>query len=290
MDDLDPAILKALTHAVTRIDALVTRCEAVTAANPRPGSRASIDQAISHPGPKTPEIPHGRFPLMLATTAVGVAADHLRTFAGVLRAGSLPMYASLTLLRTALETAAFCRWLVDPALSPEERVARGIAAQLDDYDERGKFEDAFAPKEPRSGGLPAIVAREWRSGAERLAELAADLESPKAVAKLFDGPTAMVRDYGPPDDRRDPSWSYRLASAFSHGKTWALLAMTLGKSTQIAPGVRRGPVSANEGVVLVIAGRAIAGVDLALTDLERYITEKQGHPKSSTARRRIGRS
>ncbi len=56
--------------------------------------------------------------------------------------GLIPTDAPITLFRAALEGAVMTRWLVDPRPVPRERVGRGVAAQLKDYDKRRKFEAA----------------------------------------------------------------------------------------------------------------------------------------------------
>src|SRR5260370_21859733 len=135
---MEPAATDELRRAVNRADEIHVRAQGVPR-DPRPGSAAESDGAV----------PHARWVLLSANMALGVASDHLTTWKLVVDGRIIPIYSPMTLLRTALEAAVLCRLLVDPRPEPLERVARGVAAQVADYDERRKWEAAIgAPERP----------------------------------------------------------------------------------------------------------------------------------------------
>jgi hypothetical protein len=176
--------------------------------------------------------------------------------------GPFPIYSLMTLLRTPLETSALARWLLDPRASSTERVARGIAAQLEDYRQRREFETAVHRTTPPASGATAR---------DRYAQLEAARSASKLPKISVPKWTGLITDFGPIDDGRDASWSYRMASAFAHGFAWAALATNLGQGIAVGPGIQKGPISANEGVVLIVAERAIRAVTQATTEFEWYI-------------------
>jgi len=257
--DLDPAIREALVREAGALLELARRCGAATSRDAGRGSLALEDRRFA-PGPE--KRPLGRHPLTLATTALSVAADHLRTWVIVMRVGPMPIYGAYTLLRAAIETAALCRWLVDPSETSEERVARGVAALLEDYRQRRSFEVSFHAAGSRTSG---------KSGAERYAELVADRDAALIRCIVVPSATDMLLAYGPPDESRGRDWPYRLASSFAHGYSWSLLASTIGEGVPSAEGLSLGRISASEGVLLLIASKTREGVELAVADLETYM-------------------
>ena len=80
----------------------------------------------------------------LAATYLTAALDHARAWRTLLHAGEVPVYAHFSLLRTAHESALIALWLLEPGLSADERRARGVAAQMADYEERHKLEEDMA--------------------------------------------------------------------------------------------------------------------------------------------------
>jgi hypothetical protein len=78
--------------------------------------------------------------------AIRNALDHLLAWRSVLRAGVMPAYAHMSLLRTAYEAALLAYWLVEPGVDPATRHARGIAAREADYKERRKSRSPRAPR------------------------------------------------------------------------------------------------------------------------------------------------
>jgi hypothetical protein len=203
---------------------------------------------------------------------LNVSVDHLFAWGLIIRGGLLPIYSEMTLLRGALEGALISRWLLDPRATPMTRVAQGVAAQRDDYDERRKFEESIkAPPRPAGAG---------KSGADRLADLTKVRDRDGIPVVPFRRATYLAAGYGVPG-YSDISWLYRLVSAFAHAKEWALTATTLGLSTDAhTPGVKYGGVTASESIVLSATGIVIDHVETAVAEYQAYL----GLPPAPVAR------
>jgi hypothetical protein len=195
--------------------------------------------------------------------ALGVASDHLTAWKLIVYGGLIPIYSPMTLLRAALEGAVMCRWLVDPRPEPLERVARGVAAQVADYDERRKWEAGIR--------APARPARAGKSASDRLAELTAARDKDGIPVVRLPGMTDLAKRFGAPG-YRDVSAYYRLMSAFAHAKPWALHATNLGPAVATsASGWQGGPVTSSD-TVLVGSTNLVAGlVETAVMDVEAYL-------------------
>jgi hypothetical protein len=239
----DPRTTALVRKLLAEVPALRRRDEAVVRANAKgPGSPAELD---------------GRHEL-------GVAGDHLETWRLLIEdAHRQPGWAHLTLLRGAIENASFCRWLVEPTATSFERVRRGVAAQLNDWDERRKFEVASrADRLPRTG--------EGRTGRERVDELlglrrahgVAELQVPDFITLC--ATYAVAGDLG-------GNAVYGLASAFAHGKQWTLLVseseLPEGAHPN-EPGPRR--VAASDVVSVGVTRCAVRTFEAAVADFERY--------------------
>lgn len=241
-----------LRRAVDRADAIHARVAALHQ-DPRPGSTAASDA----------EIPHARWVLLSARMALGVASDHLTAWRLIVDTRTIPIYSPMTLLRAALEGGLLCRWLVDPRIAPPERVARGVSAQMADYDERRKWEEAIrAPDRPAGSG---------KSGADRLADLVAARDADGISTVRLLGPTDLAKGFGAPG-YRDVSWLYRLMSAFAHAKPWAVHATTLGPyGATSVPGLEIGVITSSDRV-LVAATNHVAGlIEAAVAEVEGYL-------------------
>ena len=124
------AVAAALTRELNRVDALWARLDTLVLQPAPQGSAAFVDR-----NDKLRSFAHD-----LAATYLRAALDHVRTWHTLLHAGKVPIYAHMSLLRTAHESAFVALWLVEPGVLADERRARGVAAQLADYDARRKFE------------------------------------------------------------------------------------------------------------------------------------------------------
>jgi hypothetical protein len=233
MESQGPMDSQAARDLVAAVDRAVEIRDRVTRlGDPFPGSVAAIDATI----------PHARWVVVTAAIALGVAADHMVTWRNIVHAGSIPIYAPMTLLRSALEAAVLTRWVVDPRCDPTSRVARGIAAEIDNHRERGLFEVAVhAPPRPPGTGM---------SGADRQAELAAARDAAKIPRVELLGMTGLAAAFGAPG-YADVSWLYRLLSAFAHGKEWSLFGTAMEPPVPAAtPGVKRGRVTSKDTVLI----------------------------------------
>jgi hypothetical protein len=242
----------ALKRAADRADLIRDRIARLHR-DPLPGSLATSDGAI----------PHARWVLASAHMALGVASDHMNAWRLLVNGRLIPIYSPMTLLRAGLEAAVLCRWLVDPRPTSLERVARGVAAQVADYDERRKWEAAVGAHERPPGT--------GKSGAARLTDLISARGAAAIPALRLPGVTDLAKAVGAPG-YRDVSGYYRLMSAFAHAKPWALHATTLGPSAPTAtPGMQGGVVTSSD-VVLVGATDLVAGlVETAVMDVEAYL-------------------
>jgi hypothetical protein len=252
-ESMDPGAARDLLAAVDR--AVEIRDRVMRLADPVAGSLAAADASI----------PHARWVYVTASIALGVAADHLMTWRGIVRSGSIPVHAPMTLLRSALEAAVLTRWVVDDRCDAQTRVARGIAAEIDNHRERGLFEDAIhaGPRPPRVG----------LSGAERRAELAAARDAAQIPRVALPGKTSLAADYGAPG-HADLTWLYRLLSAFAHGKEWSYFGTTMGPPVASPmPGVQRGRVTASDNILVGTSSRVALCVEIAVIDAERYLRE-----------------
>ncbi len=130
---IDGRAQATLSHELTKIDQLSRRLDVAVLTPPAAGSTASDDltdrmraYAYDH-----------------AATAMRASLDHLRAWRTLLVACEMPMRAHLSLLRTGHEAALLACWLAEPTIDADTRLARGVAAQAADYEERRKFEDAI---------------------------------------------------------------------------------------------------------------------------------------------------
>ena len=228
----------------------------VLASPPSPQSRAGV--AMSDP--------LAAFAFHLAVASITTSLDHLRTVAQVVQTALIPAFALMSLLRTGHECALVGEWLLEPSITDEQRIARGVGAQISDYDERRKFEDAIGRPPPARGQLAA----------ERLSALLRDASArgytkdnakgmPVAIAPLPS--TIDLFDRFETTTARTGSWLYRYYSGFAHGKQWAI---TLGGQRQ-GPSDQHGHTAARVDAndVAIITTMTLA-TDAALRAVSSY--------------------
>lgn len=206
-------------------------------------------------------MPSGRYAEIFASQFIVVAGDNLLTWHTVLHAEVQPAFGHLSLLRTALETAVNARWILDPSISHAVRIARGVAAQWVDWDERRKYEET-TPNRPRPEP-PAKTGAERRADLER--ERAAD-----GIAVVTLNATEAARRYvvGSPNG----AGVYRLLSAFVHGTQWSLLASDRALLLDVNPPPRShlGQVTASEDVSVGMTRIVVDTYAAALKDLASF--------------------
>jgi len=255
---LDPHALAVLLDALKDVDALNARARG-RRAEPLPGTPGAADLAVH---------PEARWILSSAGMSIAVAVDHLQAWRQVMRAGVIPTYSGPTLLRGVLESAVMTRWLLEPGADSATRVARGVSAQLADYDERRKFEDAARRNTP---GLPDPTPP-GKSARARHAELVAARDA-SGIAKVVVPPwVELCATYGP-KGHENLEWLYRLLSAFAHGKPWALHATVMGPSAPVGSvgGLRGGTVAASETMLAGATDLLATLTRVAVGEFEVYV-------------------
>jgi hypothetical protein len=180
----------------------------------------------------------------------------------------IPLMAHMSLLRGSLESAVRCRWFLDSAVDSRIRVARGYAARHDDQIERSRFE---ASKE---GGPRPAGPTSSKTAVDRLAELEAarqtTLDPTDASVGIpsvgFTDTTSLMIASG------HERW-FRLSSAATHGKEWALSAAVLTETSDTAPppGVKHGMATASEPVALALTIVTVHAARSAVADLEGFV-------------------
>jgi hypothetical protein len=79
----------------------------------------------------------------LAYASLFTVEDHLRTILVIVKAGTLPCFSPFTLLRTAAEAAVRAKYLLEPALTHEQRLGRALNVRLDNLREQDKAMSHF---------------------------------------------------------------------------------------------------------------------------------------------------
>jgi hypothetical protein len=251
----DPGITALLRQALQRVPALRDREQAVTLlAQNGPGSLAEMDQRDAQ----------GRYVCELAQGSISVAGDHLESWRRLIEAGTQPGFSHMTLLRAALEGSTWARWLLDPSATSAQRIQRGVAAQVADYDERRKWEAATGIDSlPRTGNARSgrqrrdDVARARDAGGVQVISVMpfVDLCKRYAIGGSFGGESL-----------------YRMASGFAHSKQWILLLSDadLHPELVLPTGAIAGRVTADDRISAVVTALAVKTFEAAVNDLEFY--------------------
>lgn len=258
MDDLqhhDLRTIQALVETLGHVSGLREREQALVQGGPAPGSTAG----------RTRSLPGGRYPEISASGYLVVAGDNLLTWRTLVLAKFQPAYGHLSLLRTAIECAVNARWLLDPSISAASRIARGLAAQQADHEERKKFETTIR-------GGPKMKAP-GKSVAERLDDLKRE-QVENSIANESMNVTAAARSYLVGSGNGEGI--YRLLSAFAHGNSWSLLASD--KETVLGmnplPQGHIVQVTASEDLAVGMTNIAVMTYAAAVTDLGSYFVRK----------------
>jgi hypothetical protein len=210
-----PDALEALRTDLARLDDLRDRLGTTTLTPPPPGSRAAKD---------LPE-PERAYAHYQASGSISAALDHLTAWRELLlNAGIMPMYAHMSLLRTAHEAALLAEWLMDPAIDDDVRRARGVAVQLEDFKERRKFEDsAGGPRVPLQGKSAAQRIDDLMAAANRLGLTKKNPKGDDVLTTTVPSTVDLFDLYETDGPMRKGQMIYRLESAYAHAKQWALL-------------------------------------------------------------------
>jgi hypothetical protein len=151
---------------------------------------------------------------------------NLHAWRFLLEAGLMPTYAHMSLIRTAHESALLDYWLVEPGIDSATRLARGVAARADDYEERRKFEESIGAKarpakqvQARQGQTGRLDGDGNRAGTDQAqrARRSGTQDPLPGTVELFDRfvPTGTGAAKG--------QWYYRMLSGYAHAKSWAIV-------------------------------------------------------------------
>jgi hypothetical protein len=203
--ELSPAVAEALAREVRRVDALWARLDAFLLRPDPPGSPAASEKRDRL----------GAFAYDLAATYLRAALDHLRAWqALLLRAGEVPSFAHLSLLRTAHESAFVALWLMEPGVPAEERRARGVAAQLADYEERHKLEADMGVTAVQPPARTAVQRRtELLASAERHGLTRVDSKGKTVLATPLPSTVELFTRFEPAPPGTKGSFLHRLYGA-----------------------------------------------------------------------------
>ncbi len=259
---MSQAVADALVQELNRVEALWARLDGLVVQPPPPGSAAFVDKndtlrALAHD---------------LAAMYLRASLDHLRAWRTLLHAGDVPIYAHMSLLRTAHESAFFALWLVEPGVSADERRARGVAAQLASYEERRKFEADLSRATPPQP--PAQTATQRRTQLLALAEQQGLTKiNRKGQAVLITQLLSAVELFErfepvPADSKAKGSYLYRFHSGYAHAKPWALYQGAQRVAPFDATGRAPALVSSNDQVTLHATRRIINAVERAMAACE----------------------
>jgi hypothetical protein len=159
----------------------------------------------------------------LAGILFQAAEDHLLLVAGTFVAGVIPRYGLYTVIRGALEAAAWCCWLEDPALSDKDRVARGLTERLTSLRELNKL--GRAGKFAQQVKQMQDVAKQFDIALIPMGKTNAE---PLAFGAVRPKVTTLLRELLPQPNYETAGLSlgehtYKTLSARAHATGWALV-------------------------------------------------------------------
>jgi hypothetical protein len=208
--DMTPEETVVLEREATRLARLLSASEKFTAeaANPPvPGSRMGHARTVDL-----------RDAYDIAALLILACEDHLRTALLVLKTGPLPSFALYTLLRAAADAIVRAKHLLDPAISEQTRLARGMNERLDNINQLSKAM-AAPGRAHYDQRVQHLEHRALANGISVLRE------------KRKDGTVGKVIGFGEPwskdvdlFSRYLPAGSiaFRFLSGYVHSKPWVL--------------------------------------------------------------------
>lgn len=252
--------LEALRMDLGRLDDLRNRMGITTFVAPQVGSRAAKDLAE----------PQRAYAHDEAGGCINAALDHLVAWRELLfKAGIMPMYAHMSLLRTAHEAALLAEWLMDPALDDDTRRARGIAAQLDGYEERRKFEEsAGGPRVPLQGKSAAGRIADLMAAASGLGLTKTNRKGGVVLMTVAPSTVELFDMYETDRPTSKGQMIYRLESGYAHAKQWALTQGAQQSGPLDASGRTLARVEPSDRLAAVLTRRSVNAVERALVAYE----------------------
>jgi len=257
---LAPLVAHALTTDLGRLRALQDREGVITFTDPAEGSAAARD-ALEPERAYAHDQAHG---------CIRAALDHLVTWRYVMvEARIIPLYGHMSLLRTAHEAALLAQWLMDRAIDDDTRRARGVAVQLEDYDERRKFEDSTGgPRMPLRGKSAAGRIDDLMAAAVRLGLTKTNKKGDGVLTVTVPATVDLFDMY----EKVSPGWKgqaiYRLESGYAHAKQWALTQGARQAAPLDAAGRTLARVEASDELAAAFTRRCVNAVERALTACE----------------------
>jgi hypothetical protein len=203
--------------------------------------------------------PLAMYAFHLGASYIGASLDHLRTVAQVVQNAVIPAFALMSLLRSGHECALVAQWFLDPSISDDDRIARGVGGQVADHDERRKIEVVVGRAASTRGKLAAdriatLLDEARQRGLTKVnkkGDLVPAVPLP-SVVELFDEFESVEGLKG--------SWLYSYYSGFAHGKQWAVVLNATQQTDfdQHDHAVAR--VESNDHIMVALMERATAAV------------------------------
>jgi hypothetical protein len=242
--DLTPQEMEALQRATTRLERLLdasSKFVRYVMEPPVPGS--PMAEAFKDPGL--------RDPYQMAHLLIISAEDHFGAILQIRSTQRLPKFALYTLLRAAGEAAVRCRYLLDPKLSGQDRLARALNERLDNIREARKdpaMTEAYYQKR-----LKFLEDKAIANGIEPIPEKRKTGEPGPTTAfgEQRKSATQLFTDYLPAGSK-----AFRSLSGFTHSRPWVQLRPELAQpSTE--PGVSEMPLDLDVGEFLEVLANVV---------------------------------
>lgn len=167
----------------------------------------------------------------LAGILFQAAEDHLLLVSGAFPAMPIPRYSLYTVIRGAIEAAAWCCWLEDPTSTIEQQVARALTERLTSVGELNRLGRA-ATFAQQVAQMQQVAAKFGISAIPR----SKTVSDPIAFGQRRPTMTGLLRGLLPatgPDTAglTQGEHTYRTLSARAHATGWALIdgAVPVGK-------------------------------------------------------------
>lgn len=257
--DSEQLFLGTIERDLQVLPLIQIKLERAVRLTPTPESRAASDEAL----------PLGNLFRIYAGASLSAACGHLDLWRMYFREDRiLPQVGHYALIRAALESAATARWL----LRPGDQAARfeDVAAYaLEDARQRRTFEAEF----PGMSQFVPPPDSEFRTGAERYAELLKERDDALIVEKKVGNPTDRVQGFAVLQPRS--AWPYRILSAVSHGLPWQVFAMHTEE--QVDVGLRDGKMARTSAAASISAATTRVAIDTVtrgIVDFERYVGDQ----------------
>ena len=211
-----------------------------------------------------------------AATALRAALDHLRAWRALLRAGEVPTYAHISLLRTSHEAGLLAYWLVEPSIDSDTHLARGVAAQAADYDERRKFEQASNMPAPPTGKLAVDRLADLMDAAQAAGLARLDRTGKRILTVNVPATVELFDLYERARPGTKAQYLYRLYSGYAHAKQWAVMLWAQQQAPHDDRGRTIAKTEASDLLAVFATRRAMTAAGRAVTALEQYRSVDSG--------------